>query len=77
MFKQLQTDDKIWAKLFGAVDLVSRGVDVFSHFGVVEYLTAYGLVVDPTWRGCSIGKEMLLARYVFYDILLFFDIILK
>ncbi|XP_041970432.1 uncharacterized protein LOC121726868 isoform X2 [Aricia agestis] len=57
-----QTDDPIWAQLFGAVDLVGRGVDIFSRFGVEQYLTAYGLVVAPRWRGAGIGKEMLLAR---------------
>ncbi|XP_053621846.1 uncharacterized protein LOC128681738 [Plodia interpunctella] len=57
-----QTDDEVWAKLFGAVDLVSRSVDVFAKFGVDQYLTAYGLVVDPEWRGCKIGKEILEAR---------------
>ncbi|XP_045457809.1 uncharacterized protein LOC123668060 [Melitaea cinxia] len=57
-----KTEDKIWAKLFGAVDFVTRSVDIFSKFGVEQYLTAYGLVVDPKWRGCNIGKEILLAR---------------
>ncbi|XP_014355284.2 uncharacterized protein LOC106708313 [Papilio machaon] len=57
-----KTDDKIWAKLFGAVDLVGRSVDIFEHYGVDSYLTAYGLVVAPDWRGCHIGKEILKAR---------------
>ncbi|KAH9628081.1 hypothetical protein HF086_018297 [Spodoptera exigua] len=52
----------IWAQLFGAVDLVTRSVDVFEKYGVDKYLTAYGLVVDPSWRGCGVGKELLLAR---------------
>ncbi|KAF9406744.1 hypothetical protein HW555_012985 [Spodoptera exigua] len=56
------TEDKIWAQLFGAVDLVTRSVDVFEKYGVDKYLTAYGLVVDPSWRGCGVGKELLLAR---------------
>ncbi|CAB3254494.1 unnamed protein product [Arctia plantaginis] len=57
-----QTEDSIWAQLFGAVDLVARSVDIFSEYGVDKYLTAYGLVVDPQWRGCNVGKELLLAR---------------
>ncbi|XP_060809045.1 uncharacterized protein LOC106131004 [Amyelois transitella] len=57
-----QTDDEVWAQLFGAVDLVTKSVDVFSKYGVDKYLTAYGLVVDPKWRGCKIGKEILEAR---------------
>ncbi|KAJ2943285.1 hypothetical protein O0L34_g12091 [Tuta absoluta] len=57
-----ETDDKIWAQLFGAVDLVGKAVDVFQQYEVDKYLTAYGLVIDPAWRGCSIGKEILRAR---------------
>ncbi|XP_045770897.1 uncharacterized protein LOC123871247 [Maniola jurtina] len=60
--EEFQTDDRIWAKLFGAVDLVGRSVDIFEKFGVEQYLTAYGLVVAPQWRGCGVGKEILLAR---------------
>ncbi|XP_039752331.1 uncharacterized protein LOC120628164 [Pararge aegeria] len=60
--EEFKTEDRIWAKLFGAVDLVGKGVDVFARFGVQQYLTAYGLVVAPNWRGCGIGKEVLLAR---------------
>lgn len=61
-----QTEDPVWAQLFGAVDLVTRSVDIFSKYGVDKYLTAYGLVVDPQWRGCNVGKELLLARYLLY-----------
>nr|XP_049707400.1 uncharacterized protein LOC110382457 [Helicoverpa armigera] len=57
-----QTDDKIWAQLFGAVELVSKSVDVFQSYQVDKYLTAYGLVVDPAWRGCGVAKELLVAR---------------
>ncbi|CAH2056072.1 unnamed protein product, partial [Iphiclides podalirius] len=57
-----KTEDRIWAKLFGAVDLVARSVDLFQKYGVDKYLTAYGLVVAPEWRGCNIGKEILKAR---------------
>ncbi|XP_050663489.1 uncharacterized protein LOC126964430 [Leptidea sinapis] len=57
-----QTDDKVWGMLFGAVDFVCNAVDPFKMYGVDKYLSALGLVVDPKWRGCAIGKEMLLAR---------------
>ncbi|XP_068622310.1 arylalkylamine N-acetyltransferase-like 2 [Battus philenor] len=57
-----KTEDKIWAKLFGAVDLVGRSVNIFERYGVDKYLNAYGLVVAPEWRGCHIGKEILKAR---------------
>ncbi|XP_026322704.1 uncharacterized protein LOC113232254 [Hyposmocoma kahamanoa] len=57
-----QSDDKVWAQVFGAVDTMARSVDIFQHFGVDQYLTAYGLVVDPEWRGLNIGKEILIAR---------------
>ncbi|KAL4712177.1 hypothetical protein ACJJTC_011038 [Scirpophaga incertulas] len=60
--EEFHTEDKVWASLFGAVDFVSRAVDVYQHYGVDQYLTAYGLVVPPSWRGCKIGKEILLAR---------------
>ncbi|GBP87834.1 hypothetical protein EVAR_68738_1 [Eumeta japonica] len=46
-----QTDDKIWAKLFGAVDLVTRSVNIFERYDVDKYLTAYGLVVRPRIQG--------------------------
>ncbi|KAJ0183006.1 hypothetical protein K1T71_000982 [Dendrolimus kikuchii] len=57
-----KTDDKIWAQLFGAVDFVTKSVDVFEKYDVDKYLTAYGLVVDPQWRGLNVGKELLEAR---------------
>ncbi|XP_059046854.1 uncharacterized protein LOC131842332 [Achroia grisella] len=57
-----KTEDKVWATLFGAVDLVTRSVDIFTTFNVDKYLTAYGLVVAEDWRGCKIGKELLEAR---------------
>ncbi|CAH2988249.1 unnamed protein product [Chilo suppressalis] len=56
------TEDPVWAQLFGAVELVSNSVDVFSHYGVDKYLTAYGLVVAKGWRGLKIGAEILRAR---------------
>ncbi|XP_026754447.2 uncharacterized protein LOC113514555 [Galleria mellonella] len=60
--KPFKTEDKVWAALFGAVDLVTRSVDVFTTYNVDKYLTAYGLVVAPEWRGCNVGKELLQAR---------------
>ncbi|XP_037977397.2 uncharacterized protein LOC125488466 [Plutella xylostella] len=57
-----QSDDPVWAALYGAVDLVSRSVDICQHFAVQRYLTAFGLVVAPQYRGMAVGKEILLAR---------------
>ncbi|CAG9134334.1 unnamed protein product [Plutella xylostella] len=57
-----QSDDPVWAALYGAVDLVSRSVDICQHFAVERYLTAFGLVVAPQYRGMAVGKEILLAR---------------
>ncbi|XP_063836598.1 uncharacterized protein LOC135085731 [Ostrinia nubilalis] len=59
------TEDRVWAKLFGAVDLVSRSVDIFTHFGVDKYLTAYGLVLPPEWRGLKVGQQLLESRVPF------------
>lgn len=36
--------------------------DPFEHFGVDEYLIAYGLCVDPAYRGRGIATEILRAR---------------
>ncbi|XP_052739082.1 arylalkylamine N-acetyltransferase 1-like [Bicyclus anynana] len=60
--EEFKTENRIWAKLFGAVELVGKSVDIFARFGVQRYLTAYGLVVAPPWRGCGIGGEILRAR---------------
>ncbi|XP_028034965.1 uncharacterized protein LOC114246579 [Bombyx mandarina] len=57
-----QSDDKVWSMLFGAVDLVARSVNIFEKYDVDKYLTAYGLVVNPEWRGLNIGKELLETR---------------
>ncbi|CAG9794592.1 unnamed protein product [Diatraea saccharalis] len=59
------TEDQVWAQLFGAVELVANSVDVYTHYGVDKYLTAYGLVVAKGWRGLKIGAEILKARYLF------------
>ena len=34
----------------------------FEHFNVNEYLIAYGLCVDPAYRGRGIATEILRAR---------------
>jgi GNAT superfamily N-acetyltransferase len=37
-------------------------VNVFERFGVTEYLSAFGLVVHPDYRGQGLGEEILKAR---------------
>ena len=41
---------------------IGKAVDVFELYGVDEYMSAVGLVVDPIYRGQGLGLEILKAR---------------
>ncbi|XP_026465501.1 uncharacterized protein LOC113368148 [Ctenocephalides felis] len=45
-----------------AMDYVASFTDCYAHYGVDEYLYAFGLSVDPRYRGMGIGMEILKAR---------------
>lgn len=40
----------------------SKQFNVFEHYNVKEYLTAYGLCVDTEYRNRGLATEMLKAR---------------
>lgn len=48
--------------IFGALDYVTKQFDVFENYKVDQYLAAYGLCVNPEYRGRGIATEMLKAR---------------
>lgn len=44
------------------MDFCTKQFDIFDHFQVDRYLSAYGLCVDPEYRGRGIATEILKAR---------------
>lgn len=48
--------------VFGVMSHAQEQFNVFQHYKVEEYLIAYGLCVDTTYRGRGIATEMLKAR---------------
>lgn len=48
--------------IFGALDYIVSHHDVFSKYGVNEYLTDYGLVTNKNYRNRGIATEFLKAR---------------
>jgi GNAT superfamily N-acetyltransferase len=48
--------------VFSAVSYTSQQFDVFAAHGVDKYLTAYGLCVNPDYRGRGIATQILKAR---------------
>ncbi|PSN32094.1 hypothetical protein C0J52_23917 [Blattella germanica] len=42
---------------------VSRLVDVFEKYGMKEFMTAIGLVIDTVYRGQGLGLEIMKARF--------------
>lgn len=48
--------------VLGVLGFCEKQFDVCKHFKVDRYLSAYGLCVDPAYRGRGIATEMLKAR---------------
>jgi GNAT superfamily N-acetyltransferase len=44
------------------ITYTTKEFDVFSTYNVYQYLTAFGLCVNPEYRGRGIATEMLKAR---------------
>lgn len=50
-------------KVFDILDECHRIVNCFEHYNVPGYMYAFGLSVDPIYRGQGIGYELLKARF--------------
>jgi GNAT superfamily N-acetyltransferase len=48
--------------IFGVMSHAQEQFNVFQRYNVEEYLIAYGLCVDTSYRGCGVATEMLKAR---------------
>ncbi|XP_058838189.1 uncharacterized protein LOC131693930 [Topomyia yanbarensis] len=48
--------------IFTSNEYLTDTFDVFGHYGVDKYCTAYGMAVRREYRGMGICREMLLAR---------------
>jgi GNAT superfamily N-acetyltransferase len=44
------------------LDYAAKQFDVYKEFKVSRYLTAYGLVIHPAYRGRGVATEILRAR---------------
>lgn len=51
--------------ILSVIDFCSKQFDVYKNYKVDRYLTAYGLCVNPEYRGRGIATEMLKARMPF------------
>lgn len=58
----LQCEDQNAKDLFEAMSYATKQFDVYATYNVDQYLTAYGLCVNPEYRGRGIATEMLRAR---------------
>lgn len=50
-------------KVVKAIMEVSKKANVYEKYGVDKYMTAFGLSVNPSYRGAALGGHLLNARY--------------
>lgn len=62
MFCTFQLEDLDLIDIIGALDYVTKKAAVFSRYNVDRYITAYGLCVNPEYRGRGIATEILKSR---------------
>ncbi|CAD1474771.1 unnamed protein product [Heterotrigona itama] len=48
--------------VFDAVLHLNKEVNVFERYGIDKYMTAFGLSVNPSYRGAALGAHLLNAR---------------
>lgn len=59
---KLQLGDQDIIDVFKALTYTVKQFDVYKAYNVDQYLTAYGLCVNPEYRGRGVATEMLKAR---------------
>uniref|UniRef100_A0A6M2DLN8 N-acetyltransferase domain-containing protein n=1 Tax=Xenopsylla cheopis TaxID=163159 RepID=A0A6M2DLN8_XENCH len=59
---KIQPDGKCFKIFRDANDYLASFTDCYAHYGVDEYLYAFGLSVDPSYRGMGVAMEILKAR---------------
>lgn len=57
-----KSKSKDLSDMLSVMDVVAEKFNVFEHYGVDKYLTAFGLSVDPIYRRKGIATELLKAR---------------
>lgn len=55
-------EGKGWTAVYDAMDYIGSKFDVFDFYKVDKYMYAYGLSVDPKYRGRGIASKILEAR---------------
>uniref|UniRef100_A0A6M2DWY6 Putative acetyltransferase rhodnius prolixus n=1 Tax=Xenopsylla cheopis TaxID=163159 RepID=A0A6M2DWY6_XENCH len=60
--KNPKTKGDAISRICEAMDYVASSIDTYAHYGVNELLYAFGLSVDPAYRGMGVGMEILKAR---------------
>ena len=58
----LQIEDENVLQICGLIEYTTKEADIYNKYNVDRYLSAFGLVVDRSYRGCGLAKHLLHAR---------------